>query len=212
MLAVADNCSVLAAIMPLVVNHSLLLHVHVQYTSHVHLRLTSTLMVGGLAQLPVFSADPSLTRFSYNHTDNRWPDVIKECLLVNVLQVLLHPHACSFASSSLMCGCSLWKLAYINSTYLSGRSSRTEKYLAACASGKWVLNKSYMEACRGEGRFVEVRYGGVNGTSCIIHLVSLHVHVLHEVRDQGRLQKVFHLSMQRDILYLSLAAIATCMS
>ena len=40
--------------------------------------------------------------------------------------------------------------------FVLGRSSRTEKYLAACASGKWVLNKSYMEACRGNGNFVEV--------------------------------------------------------
>ena len=39
---------------------------------------------------------------------------------------------------------------------IPGRSSRTEKYLGACASGKWVLNKSYMEACRAKGSFVEV--------------------------------------------------------
>ena len=34
--------------------------------------------------------------------------------------------------------------------------SRTEKFLGACAAGKWVLHKSYMEACRAEHRFVEV--------------------------------------------------------
>lgn len=38
-----------------------------------------------------------------------------------------------------------------------GKSSRTEKYLAACASGKWILGKTYMEACRAEKMFVEVR-------------------------------------------------------
>ena len=37
-----------------------------------------------------------------------------------------------------------------------GKASRTEKYLAACASGKWVLAKSYLEACRDEGKFVDV--------------------------------------------------------
>lgn len=36
-----------------------------------------------------------------------------------------------------------------------GRSSRTEKYLAACASGKWVLGRTYMEACRAKNEFVE---------------------------------------------------------
>jgi hypothetical protein len=36
-----------------------------------------------------------------------------------------------------------------------GRASRTEKFLGACAAGKWVLHKSYMEACRAERRFIE---------------------------------------------------------
>ena len=30
----------------------------------------------------------------------------------------------------------------------SGKASRTEKYLGACAAGKWVLHKSYLEECR----------------------------------------------------------------
>ena len=46
---------------------------------------------------------------------------------------------------------SVWYEAYI-----LGKASRTEKYLGACACGKWVLRKSYMEACRAAGRFVEV--------------------------------------------------------
>ena len=29
-----------------------------------------------------------------------------------------------------------------------GKASRTEKYLGACAAGKWVLHKSYLEECR----------------------------------------------------------------
>ena len=37
----------------------------------------------------------------------------------------------------------------------SGKASRTEKYLGACAAGKWVLHKSYLEACRAASRFVE---------------------------------------------------------
>ena len=39
---------------------------------------------------------------------------------------------------------------------VAGRVSRTEKFLGACAGGKWVLHKSYLEACRVERRFVEV--------------------------------------------------------
>ena len=37
-----------------------------------------------------------------------------------------------------------------------GKASRTEKYLAACSSGKWILNRTYLEACRSECTFVEV--------------------------------------------------------
>ena len=37
-----------------------------------------------------------------------------------------------------------------------GSVSRNEKFLASIASGKWVLHKSYFEACRQEQRFVEV--------------------------------------------------------
>ena len=40
---------------------------------------------------------------------------------------------------------------------IAGKASRTEKFLGACAAGKWVLHKSYMEACRAERRFIEVR-------------------------------------------------------
>ncbi|XP_041460355.1 DNA topoisomerase 2-binding protein 1-like isoform X1 [Lytechinus variegatus] len=36
-----------------------------------------------------------------------------------------------------------------------GNPTRNEKYLAALATGKWVLHKSYFEACRAEKAFVE---------------------------------------------------------
>ena len=39
---------------------------------------------------------------------------------------------------------------------LTGSVTRNEKFLASIASGKWVLHKSYFEACRQEQRFVEV--------------------------------------------------------
>ncbi|XP_033732968.1 LOW QUALITY PROTEIN: DNA topoisomerase 2-binding protein 1-like [Pecten maximus] len=48
-----------------------------------------------------------------------------------------------------------------------GLPSRNEKFLASVASGKWVLHKSYFEACRQEGKFVpEALYEwGGEGTS-----------------------------------------------
>lgn len=37
-----------------------------------------------------------------------------------------------------------------------GKPTRNEKFLASVASGKWVLHKSYFEACRQERQFVQV--------------------------------------------------------
>lgn len=37
-----------------------------------------------------------------------------------------------------------------------GHPLRNEKYLASVAAGKWVLHRSYLEACRTAGRFVAV--------------------------------------------------------
>lgn len=37
-----------------------------------------------------------------------------------------------------------------------GYPLRNEKYLAAMAAGKWILHRSYLEACRSEGHFIEV--------------------------------------------------------
>ncbi len=36
----------------------------------------------------------------------------------------------------------------------AGKASRTEKYLGACAAGKWVLHKSFLEDSRATGAFV----------------------------------------------------------
>ncbi|KTG28176.1 hypothetical protein cypCar_00019978 [Cyprinus carpio] len=36
-----------------------------------------------------------------------------------------------------------------------GYPLRNEKYLAAMAAGKWILHRSYLEACRAEGHFLE---------------------------------------------------------
>ncbi len=38
--------------------------------------------------------------------------------------------------------------------YTLGRANRTEKYLGACAAGKWVLHKSFLEESRATGAFV----------------------------------------------------------
>lgn len=37
-----------------------------------------------------------------------------------------------------------------------GYPLRNEKYLAAMAAGKWILHRSYLEACRAEGHFIPV--------------------------------------------------------
>lgn len=37
-----------------------------------------------------------------------------------------------------------------------GTPLRNEKYLAAMAAGKWILHRSYLEACRSVNRFIQV--------------------------------------------------------
>lgn len=37
-----------------------------------------------------------------------------------------------------------------------GTPLRNEKYLAAMAAGKWILHRSYLEACRSVGHFIQV--------------------------------------------------------
>lgn len=48
-----------------------------------------------------------------------------------------------------------------------GRASRTEKFLGACAAGKWVLRKTYLEECRSAQHFVweeDHEWGSGSGT------------------------------------------------
>ena len=47
---------------------------------------------------------------------------------------------------------------WLNFLYMSvtGQPARNEKYLSCIASGKWVLHKSFFEACRKEGKFARV--------------------------------------------------------
>ncbi|XP_056595017.1 DNA topoisomerase 2-binding protein 1 isoform X2 [Triplophysa dalaica] len=52
-----------------------------------------------------------------------------------------------------------------------GYPLRNEKYLAAMAAGKWILHRSYLEACRSEGRFIlEEQYEW--GSSSILDALS----------------------------------------
>ncbi|KAL4635475.1 DNA topoisomerase 2-binding protein 1 isoform X2 [Arapaima gigas] len=39
-----------------------------------------------------------------------------------------------------------------------GQPLRNEKYLAAMAAGKWILHRSYLEACRAVGHFIQQEY------------------------------------------------------
>lgn len=52
-----------------------------------------------------------------------------------------------------------------------GNPARNEKFLASVASGKWVLHKSYFEACRQEGQFVKEEFyeWGGDGTSSLVN-------------------------------------------
>lgn len=54
---------------------------------------------------------------------------------------------------------------------VAGKVSRTEKFLGACAAGKWVLHKSYMESCRAEHRFVEVSTHSSSCTTTVVHYI-----------------------------------------
>lgn len=53
--------------------------------------------------------------------------------------------------------CIAFKVSILNAVLFSlDNVTRNEKFLASLAAGKWVLHKSYFEACRQEQRFVEV--------------------------------------------------------
>ncbi|XP_053372869.1 DNA topoisomerase 2-binding protein 1-A-like [Mercenaria mercenaria] len=58
--------------------------------------------------------------------------------------------------------------------------TRNEKFLASLASGKWVLHKSYFEACRQEQRFVEEDFyeWGSEGTLSLVKNMESNVRLL----------------------------------
>ncbi|KAL4228966.1 DNA topoisomerase 2-binding protein 1 [Mactra antiquata] len=58
--------------------------------------------------------------------------------------------------------------------------TRNEKFLACLASGKWILHKSYFEACRQEGRFVEEEFyeWGSEGTLSLAKNMESNVRLL----------------------------------
>ncbi len=62
------------------------------------------------------------------------------------------------ASEWVVCACFHFSLGvYLKQGHCSliGKASRTEKYLGACAAGKWVLHKSFLEESQAAGTFVK---------------------------------------------------------
>uniref|UniRef100_K1PK18 DNA topoisomerase 2-binding protein 1 n=1 Tax=Magallana gigas TaxID=29159 RepID=K1PK18_MAGGI len=74
--------------------------------------------------------------------------------------------------------------------YLAGVPARNEKFLACVASGKWVLHKSYFEACRQEGKFVQedfYEWGG-EGTVSLLDKMNPAIKKLCEAAHRWRIQ------------------------
>ncbi|XP_061181170.1 DNA topoisomerase 2-binding protein 1-like [Saccostrea echinata] len=72
---------------------------------------------------------------------------------------------------------------------VTGVPARNEKFLACVASGKWVLHKSYFEACRQEGKFVQedfYEWGG-DGTASLLGKMNPAVRKLCEAAHRWRL-------------------------
>ncbi|XP_062568872.1 DNA topoisomerase 2-binding protein 1-A-like [Saccostrea cucullata] len=72
---------------------------------------------------------------------------------------------------------------------VTGVPARNEKFLACVASGKWVLHKSYFEACRQEGKFVQedfYEWGG-DGTASLLSKMTPAVRKLCEAAHHWRL-------------------------
>ena len=68
-----------------------------------------------------------------------------------------------------------------------GRPSRSEKYLAAIAAGKWVLHTSYLDTSQKEHAFVEVsvelewdNYGMRMGMH--VHMVYVELRIAIEIK------------------------------
>lgn len=71
-----------------------------------------------------------------------------------------------------------------------GVPARNEKFLACVASGKWVLHKSYFEACRQEGKFVQedfYEWGG-EGTVSLLDKMNPAIKKLCEAAHRWRIQ------------------------
>ncbi|XP_078332044.1 DNA topoisomerase 2-binding protein 1-like isoform X2 [Crassostrea virginica] len=71
-----------------------------------------------------------------------------------------------------------------------GVPARNEKFLACVASGKWVLHKSYFEACRQEGKFVQedfYEWGG-EGTASLLEKMNPAIRKLCEAAHRWRLK------------------------
>ena len=55
-----------------------------------------------------------------------------------------------------------------------GNPLRNEKYLAAMAAGKWILHRSYLEACRAAGHFLQVHnHTPANQTTTLVYACGL---------------------------------------
>ncbi|XP_027728064.1 DNA topoisomerase 2-binding protein 1 isoform X2 [Vombatus ursinus] len=74
-----------------------------------------------------------------------------------------------------------------------GHPLRNEKYLASMAAGKWILHRSYLEACRAAGRFVQEEEHEWGSSSILDVLTGISVQqrrlALAAMRWRKRIQK-----------------------
>lgn len=59
-----------------------------------------------------------------------------------------------------------------------GYPLRNEKYLASMAAGKWVLHRSYLEACRTAGCFVQVCIHIPRQACSLVNVLEIPAHTL----------------------------------
>ncbi|NXY82680.1 TOPB1 protein, partial [Alcedo cyanopectus] len=77
-----------------------------------------------------------------------------------------------------------------------GHPLRNEKFLASMAAGKWVLHRSYLEACRGAGCFVQAQ-GYEWGSSSILNVLpGINVNQKKLALAAMRWRKKIHKGMQ----------------
>ncbi|XP_052252973.1 DNA topoisomerase 2-binding protein 1-like [Dreissena polymorpha] len=85
--------------------------------------------------------------------------------------------------------------------------TRNEKFLACLASGKWILHKSYFNACREEGQFVKedfFEWGG-EGTLALVKNMDNSVRLLAAAAREWRIK----LSQQRQVSSTQFGAFST---